>query len=168
MELGMTPAGGNRINFITFENDGKLTIHEDTTIEKTLVVTGLFTKTASAGAVEIGDGLIRTADTVGMKLAIYGTTYGIGIQNSVFQFINVLAGEKFVWGYGTSASLTETMKLVQSTKTLEVDNLKLAPDSSITPASNGDLVIEATNNTTLTFKLKGTDGVVRTGTLTLS
>ena len=42
------------------------------------------------------------------------------------------------------------------------------PSSSITPATNGELVVEATNNTTLTFKLKGSDGTVRSGTLTLS
>lgn len=42
------------------------------------------------------------------------------------------------------------------------------PGSSVTPVDNGDVVIEATNNTTLTFKLKGSDGTVRTGTLTLS
>ena len=44
----------------------------------------------------------------------------------------------------------------------------IAPGSSVTPISNGDVVIEATNNTTLTFKLKGSDGTVRTGTLTLA
>lgn len=42
------------------------------------------------------------------------------------------------------------------------------PGSSVTPANNGELMIEATSNTTLTFKLKGTDGTVRSGTLTLS
>ena len=40
--------------------------------------------------------------------------------------------------------------------------------SSQTPAANGDIIVERTANTTLTFKLKGTDGTVRTGTLTLS
>jgi len=40
--------------------------------------------------------------------------------------------------------------------------------ASITPTINGDVSIEATNNTTLTFKLKGSDGTVRTATLTLS
>ena len=40
--------------------------------------------------------------------------------------------------------------------------------TTITPASNGDLVVEATSNTTLTFKLKGTDGTVRSGTITLA
>lgn len=43
-----------------------------------------------------------------------------------------------------------------------------APGTSVTPANDGDVVIEATNNTTLTFKLKGTDSIVRTGTITLS
>lgn len=42
------------------------------------------------------------------------------------------------------------------------------PGSSVTPANNGDLVIEATSNTQLTFKLKGTDGTVRSGSITLS
>jgi len=43
-----------------------------------------------------------------------------------------------------------------------------APGASVTPVKNGDVVIEATNNTTLTFKLKGSDGVVRSATLTLT
>jgi hypothetical protein len=42
------------------------------------------------------------------------------------------------------------------------------PGSSVTPVDNGDVVIELTDNTTLTFKAKGSDGVVRSATLTLS
>lgn len=42
------------------------------------------------------------------------------------------------------------------------------PGSSVTPIDNGDVVIEATNNTTLTFKLKGSDGTVRSGTIALA
>jgi hypothetical protein len=42
------------------------------------------------------------------------------------------------------------------------------PSASLTPANNGELMVEATNNTTLTFKLKGSDGTVRSGTITLS
>lgn len=44
----------------------------------------------------------------------------------------------------------------------------IQPAASATPANNGDLVIEKTANTTLTFKLKGSDGTVRSGTITLS
>jgi hypothetical protein len=51
---------------------------------------------------------------------------------------------------------------------LRVRSVIQQPPASITPASNGDYVVEATSNTTLTFKLKGTDGTVRTATLTLA
>jgi hypothetical protein len=41
------------------------------------------------------------------------------------------------------------------------------PSASIIPANNGQFLVEATNNTTLTLKLKGTDGTVRSVSLTL-
>jgi hypothetical protein len=47
-------------------------------------------------------------------------------------------------------------------------NLILRPTASITPANNGDLAIQATSNTSLTFKYKGSDGTVRSGSITLS
>lgn len=43
-----------------------------------------------------------------------------------------------------------------------------APGSSVTPVDNGDVVFELTNNTTLTIKAKGSDGVVRSATITLA
>jgi hypothetical protein len=42
------------------------------------------------------------------------------------------------------------------------------PPASADPIDIGDLVFQATSNTSLTFKLKGTDGVVRSGSVTLS
>lgn len=44
----------------------------------------------------------------------------------------------------------------------------IKPQASATPQEVGDLVIQATSNTSLTFKLKGSDGTVRTGSITLS
>ena len=49
-----------------------------------------------------------------------------------------------------------------------VGTLGVNPGSSVTPVNIGDVVVEATNDTTLTFKLKGSDGTIRTATLTLS
>lgn len=46
--------------------------------------------------------------------------------------------------------------------------LALHPGSSVTPIGNGDLVVQATSNTSLTFKYKGSDGVVRSASLTLA
>jgi hypothetical protein len=42
------------------------------------------------------------------------------------------------------------------------------PGASVTPVDNGDVVFELTNNTTLTIKARGSDGVVRSGTITLA
>ena len=36
------------------------------------------------------------------------------------------------------------------------------------PINNGDLTIQATSNTSLTFNYRGSDGVVRSGSITLS
>jgi hypothetical protein len=44
----------------------------------------------------------------------------------------------------------------------------LNPAASVTPAANGNLVIQATSNTSLAFKLRGSDGVVRSGSIALS
>lgn len=44
----------------------------------------------------------------------------------------------------------------------------LTPAASSVPTVNGELTVEATSNTTLTFRLKGTDGTVRSASLTLA
>lgn len=49
-----------------------------------------------------------------------------------------------------------------------VRGVVLAPVASSAPTQNGELSVEATNNTTLTFRFKGSDGVVRSGTVTLA
>jgi len=41
------------------------------------------------------------------------------------------------------------------------------PQPSATPSENGELLIEATSNTSLTVKLRGSDGIVRSINLTL-
>ena len=43
-----------------------------------------------------------------------------------------------------------------------------SPSTSKNPTSNGELMFEATNDTTITVKYKGSDGVVRSGTISLS
>lgn len=46
--------------------------------------------------------------------------------------------------------------------------IHIHPGSSVTPYNNGDITFEFTNDTTLTFKAKGSDGVVRSASLTLA
>lgn len=47
-------------------------------------------------------------------------------------------------------------------------NISLYPASSVTPADNGQMTFELTSNTQLKVKVKGSDGVVRSATLTLA
>lgn len=49
-----------------------------------------------------------------------------------------------------------------------IRDIYLHPSASLTPTNNGDLVIQATSDTSLTFKYKGSDGVVRSASLTLA
>lgn len=46
--------------------------------------------------------------------------------------------------------------------------MTLTPPATATPGNNGELVFQLTNNTTLTLKVKGSDGVVRSGSITLA
>ena len=46
--------------------------------------------------------------------------------------------------------------------------LKIKPSASATPTNNGDMAFELTSNTTLKIKVKGSDGVVRSASLTLA
>ncbi len=46
--------------------------------------------------------------------------------------------------------------------------LVVEPQASVTPAAPGDMVFQLTSNTTLTVKVRGLDGVVRSAALTLA
>lgn len=47
-------------------------------------------------------------------------------------------------------------------------NIELTPPASVTPSVNGAVSLQLTSNTQLTFKVKGSDGVVRSASLTLA
>lgn len=49
-----------------------------------------------------------------------------------------------------------------------VGRLSVAPGSSVTPVNNGDVSFQLTSDTSLTFKAKGSDGTVRSGSITLT
>ena len=48
------------------------------------------------------------------------------------------------------------------------DGITLKPQSLATPLDVGDMVFQLTSNTALAIKVRGSDGVVRTGTVTLA
>ena len=46
--------------------------------------------------------------------------------------------------------------------------IAFTPAASATPVTNGEMVFEVTSNTSIKIKYKGSDGTVRSGTITLS
>jgi hypothetical protein len=73
-----------------------------------------------------------------------------------------------VWYDGTRGQVDSAGGL-QINDALAVDGaIEFSPSSSETPTDDGDVTIEATNDTTLTFKLRGSDGSVRCASLTLA
>ena len=48
------------------------------------------------------------------------------------------------------------------------ESVVISPQASVTPTKLGDMVFQLTNNTTLTVKVKGLDGTVRSVALTLA
>lgn len=89
------------------------------------------------------------------------------------------AGLGFFAGTGTEGAAVEAMRIASNRRVgigeavpdykLDVNgSLGFTPGSSVTPVDNGDVVFEFTNNTTLTIRAKGTDGTVRSGTVTLA
>jgi hypothetical protein len=57
---------------------------------------------------------LNFGSTIGDKISLYGTTadhYGLGIQDFKLQIHTVSSSSDIVFGYGRSASLTETMRI---------------------------------------------------------
>lgn len=86
--------------------------------------------------------------------------YGVTFENGSFVDI---AGIK-----APSTGLVQITDGSSGLGSLSAANLTLKPSASVTPTNNGELIVEATSNTTLTIKLKGSDGTVRSTTLTLT
>lgn len=103
-----------------------------------------FFSQASAYLCRIGAGL------AGMKWGTSSTSDDLGISRNAAGVLEVNSG--------TAGTLRDIM----------VRSVLAFPPASIAPTVNGELVVEATSNTSLTFKLKGSDGTVRTGAITLS
>ncbi len=67
-------------------------------------------------------------------------------------------------GTNTAGTVTNGTLVAAATS----QGFAITPAASSTPATNGQLTFEATSNTSLTVKLKGTDGTVRSVVLTLA
>jgi hypothetical protein len=62
---------------------------------------------------------------------------------------------------GKGSALTHNEADANFTNLADAIETVITPAASATPAAIGDLVIEATSDTLLTIKYKGSDGIVR-------
>ncbi len=98
-------------------------------------------------------------------LAVEGNT-GFGTTNPSAKVHSVATTEQFRIGYDAANYASFIVNSMGQLKMAAP--LTWRPPSSYIPSANGDLTVEATSNTSLTFRLKGTDGTVRSASLTLS
>jgi hypothetical protein len=90
---------------------------------------------------------------VGDKIALFGGVgvhYGIGIQNNLLQIHADGAGSDIAFGYGTSAAMTETMRVKGNGRVgiglgLPNSRLEIAATNMATPANTDGLIIPRIN-----------------------
>jgi len=123
---------------------------------------------ASAGKYISGGATPNTTATNSLFLGVDTRALADGQTNqTVIGFSATGSGSNSTTLNHTSATLTKINGT--SAHVLDVTGtIKLSPPASVTPANNGELMVEATSNTTLTFKFKGSDGTVRSGTVILA
>jgi hypothetical protein len=75
----------------------------------------------NGGAVGIGTVTpgfpLNFASTLGDKISLYGNTgnhYGLGVQNALFQIYSDAAAANIAFGYGSSASFNERMRIINA------------------------------------------------------
>ncbi len=134
----------------------------------------------------------------GAFLSIYGTSLGSDDPNQLIQFggldgtdigtgigttQNIVSYRPITFGgnqvnnagiFPTSSgdATPPKISLLRANQTgfatLECGALRSHPGNRVTPATNGEITLEATSDTQITVKLKGSDGTVRSAILTLS
>jgi hypothetical protein len=162
-------------------------------VESTNPAVNLWESDAAAGSrlwrVDTDSGEFRVRvlnDSFSGARALTGTRTG-NVFNSWFfgglsdgTGVSLRAGSDATWvnrvavsGGATGGSVSVAAEGSDTDVSLRVDGkgagvVILRTQPSSTPPSNGDLVFERTSNTSLTIRLRGTDGVVRSVALTLT
>ena len=114
---------------------------------------------AASSFTDLGSGFIALGTFLGTRASfLYRWTDGADIYGTYDTGLGRNAAGVVEVNSGTAGTLRD----------IKVRSVIQSPPASVTPAVNGELMVQATSNTSLTFKLKGTDGVVRSASLTLA
>lgn len=148
----------------TFSNVIRIGLNQNT--GSLMQITNSDTGTAAQAIVKANNGTNEIAirqwgtlfTTSGVQIANYG-----GVQASLGLSLIASNGPILFAANGT----TEVGQVTSSRWYFEKP-IHFKPGASVTPANNGDVAIEFTDNTTLTFRAKGSDGTVRSATMTIA
>jgi len=109
------------------------------------------------------DAGVQPANT---QMTLENSTGNLVLNNSL-----VLAGKTGATGKEKANSTTINAAPPSSDRTVTLPDASgsvVVSGPGMTPAREGELQVEVTNDSTLTFKLKGSDGIVRSATITLA
>lgn len=156
---------GNRNTVMGFNAGRVVTGHDNVAIG----YLALYNHTQLSGGNQTGENVAvgsnaGTVTTTGIRNTFVGTSAG-GAGQSATAIQSTAIG----W---TAVTTKDNQMVLGGTNVVET-LIRGAPiftsiPSSVTPANNGEFAIEETNNTTITLKLRGTDGTVRSVALTLA
>lgn len=107
---------------------------------------------------------VDTSFTLAYNSKTSGVAYCMNATGANYGTVSIDGSQ--LWSLSSSANGSTV-----STKSLSWDgssNIVLYPQASVTPANNGDMMFELTSNTQLKIKVKGSDGTVRSTSLTLA
>jgi hypothetical protein len=123
---------------------------------ESLIITGCYFEGPASGKTQVV--LTGTHDHVLIASSFNGTGNDIDISAATLTNSTILNTS------GATSALGNRM----SESLYVINTITNAPGASVTPANNGDVTWQLTSNTSLTFKAKGSDGTVRSGSVTLS
>lgn len=131
-----------------------------TPIGSTARAAGSFTTLNANGALTLdGGGPSVTFNTGGPTISVPATNV-LSFNNGLAAVARLSASSNFLVGTTTDDG---------SGNKLQVNGgISISPPASVTPATNGQMTFQLTSNTSLAIKVKGSDGVVRSTTLTLA
>ena len=133
--------------------------------------------TISAGTGLSGGGDLTSNRSIALaNTAVTAASYGSASQVGTFTVdaqgrltaaanTNIAIANTAVSGLGTMSTQNASAVAITGGS---IGAVTYQPGASATPASNGDMVFEITDNSTLTIKVKGSDGTVRVVALTLT
>jgi len=177
---GASTASDARTNLLPSysANAGKvLAVNVGGTDVEWIAAGGVGTVTSITAGTGLNGGTITSSGTIDLaNTAVTAASYGSASAVATFTVdaqgrltaasnTNIAIANTAVSGLGTMS--TQNANAVAITGG-DIGAVSYQPAASATPADNGDMVFELSDNSTLTIKVKGSDGTVRVVALTLT